>query len=72
MEQNYPVQVLRRADEVVGGRCSRATSVRAVLGRRVGDEGTLVLNALEAPHVKNRPGDTGELVGERDRQHVVV
>ena len=31
------------------------------------------LNALEsAPLVENRPGDAGELVGERNRQHVVV
>src|SRR5258708_35404458 len=31
------------------------------------------LDALEgAPLVKNRPGDAGELVGERNRQHVVV
>jgi hypothetical protein len=31
------------------------------------------LDALEgAPFVKNRPGDAGELVGERNRQHVVV
>jgi hypothetical protein len=31
------------------------------------------LDALEgAPFVKNRPGDAGELVGERDRQHVGV
>jgi hypothetical protein len=31
------------------------------------------LDALEgAPFVENRPGDAGELVGERDRQHVVV
>src|SRR5215469_17632325 len=31
------------------------------------------LDAREgAPLVKNRPGDTGELVGERDRQHVMV
>src|SRR5258708_21957015 len=30
-------------------------------------------DALEgAPLVKNRPGDAGELVGERNRQHVVV
>src|SRR5215813_3937789 len=37
------------------------------LGRGIG------LDALEgAPLVKNRPGDAGELVGERDRQHVVV
>src|SRR5262245_46456699 len=35
--------------------------------RRIG------LHALEsAPLVENRPGDTGELVGERDRQHVVM
>jgi len=35
--------------------------------------GFIGLDALEgAPLVKNRPGDTGELVGERDRQHVVV
>src|SRR5438552_13363095 len=33
----------------------------------------LGLGALEgAPFVKNRPGDAGELVGERNRQHVVV
>jgi hypothetical protein len=31
------------------------------------------LDAREGvPLVKNRPGDAGELVGERDRQHVVV
>ncbi len=31
------------------------------------------LDALEgAPLVKNGPGDAGELVGERNRQHVVV
>src|SRR5262249_16634993 len=31
------------------------------------------LHALEsAPLVENRPGDAGELVGERDRQHVVM
>jgi hypothetical protein len=31
------------------------------------------LDALErAPFVKNRPGDAGKLVGERDRQHVGV
>jgi hypothetical protein len=31
------------------------------------------LDALEsAPPVENCPGDAGELVGERDRQHVVV
>jgi len=31
------------------------------------------LDALEgAPLVKNRPGDTGQLVGERNRQHIVV
>ena len=31
------------------------------------------LDALEsAPLVENRPGDAGELVGERDRQHVVM
>src|SRR5215470_12133432 len=31
------------------------------------------LDALEgAPLVENRPGDAGELVGERNRQHVVV
>jgi hypothetical protein len=30
------------------------------------------LDALDgAPLVKNRPGDAGELVGERNRQHVV-
>ena len=35
--------------------------------------GFIGLDALEgAPVVKNRPGDAGELVGERDRQHVVV
>jgi hypothetical protein len=33
----------------------------------------IALDALEgAPLMKNRPGDAGELVGERDRQHVVV
>src|SRR6266436_362162 len=33
----------------------------------------ICLDALEgAPLVENRPGDAGELVGERDRQHVVV
>src|SRR6266403_1489802 len=38
------------------------------LGRRL-----LRLDALEgASFVKNRPGDAGELVGERNRQHVVV
>src|SRR5215813_12597328 len=31
------------------------------------------LDALEgAPLVENRPGDAGELVGKRNRQHVVV
>ena len=31
------------------------------------------VDALEsAPLVKNRPGDAGELVGKRNRQHVVV
>ena len=31
------------------------------------------LHALEgAPFVENRPGDTGELVGERNRQHVMM
>ena len=31
------------------------------------------LHALEgAPFVENRPGDTGELVGERNRQHIVM
>src|SRR5215475_647051 len=35
--------------------------------------GFIGLDALEgAPLVKNRPGDASELVGERDRQHVVV
>jgi hypothetical protein len=35
--------------------------------------GFIGLDAREgAPFVKNRPGDAGELVGERDRQHVVV
>src|SRR5712671_973258 len=35
--------------------------------------GFIGLDALEgAPLVKNRPGDAGELVGERNRQHVVV
>src|SRR6201993_526211 len=38
------------------------------LGRRL-----LRLDALEgASLVENRPGDPGELVGERNRQHVVV
>src|SRR6202040_61808 len=33
----------------------------------------ICLDALEgAPLVENRPGDAGELVGERNRQHVVV
>jgi hypothetical protein len=35
--------------------------------------GRIGLDALEsAPLVKNRPGDPGELVGERDRQNVAV
>src|SRR6266404_7443417 len=35
--------------------------------------GFIGLDALEgAPLVKNRPGDASELVGERNRQHVVV
>ena len=33
----------------------------------------MALHALEgAPFVENRPGDTGELIGERNRQHVMV
>ena len=33
----------------------------------------MVLTQLEgAAVVENRPGDAGELVGERDRQHVAV
>src|SRR5258708_2878204 len=33
----------------------------------------ICLDALEgAPLLENRPGDAGELVGERNRQHVVV
>src|SRR6478672_11869382 len=35
--------------------------------------GRIGLDALEgASLVENRPGDAGELVGERDRQHVAV
>src|SRR6266576_6501482 len=35
--------------------------------------GRIRLDALEgASLVENRPGDAGELVGERDRQHVAV
>src|SRR5271165_573559 len=35
--------------------------------------GRIGLDALEsAPLVKNCPGDAGELVGERDRQHIAV
>src|SRR5262249_29198387 len=41
--------------------------------RGSGRSGRIGLDALEsAPLVKNRPGDPSELVGERDRQHVVM
>src|SRR5215470_13338752 len=41
--------------------------------RRSSRSGRIGLDALEgAALVENRPGDAGELVGERDRQHVVV
>src|SRR3979490_2069701 len=40
---------------------------------RSGSARFIGLDALEgAPFVQNRPGDAGELVGERNRQHVVV
>src|SRR4030095_880215 len=45
----------------------RAASIKQV-GRHL-----ICLDALEgAPLVENRPGGAGELVGERNRQHVVV
>src|SRR6516225_5269245 len=41
--------------------------------RRSSRSGRISLDALEgASLVENRPGDTGELVGERDRQHIAV
>ena len=50
--------------------CMGPSTARGLSGLGCGFIG---LDALEgAPLVKNRPGDAGELVGERDRQHVVV
>ena len=44
-----------------------STARRSSRSERIG------LDALEgAAFVENRPGDAGELVGERDRQHIVV
>src|SRR6516162_843511 len=41
--------------------------------RRSSRSGRIGLDALEgAAVVENRPGNAGELVGERDRQHVAV
>src|SRR5437899_12276506 len=60
---------------VPGGRsfvpaCARGRTAR---GSGRSGRGLLRLDALEgASLVENRPGDPGELVGERNRQHVVV
>src|SRR6516164_5379068 len=41
--------------------------------RQSSSSGRIGFDALErAPLVENCPGDAGELVGERDRQHIVV
>ena len=61
--------VLPRAPALPGHALTGPSTARGSSrsGRRIG------LNALEsAPLVENRPGDAGQLVGERNRQHVVV
>src|SRR6188508_1250327 len=61
--------VLPRAPALPGHALTGPSTARGSSrsGRRIG------LNALEsAPVVENRPGDAGQLVGERNRQHVVV
>src|SRR5882724_262748 len=72
-----------RARAVKAGRRAVLTSCSAAARPRLDGPSTargsgrsgrrLRLDALEgASFVKNRPGDAGELVGERNRQHVVV
>ena len=49
------------------------TSPSTARGSNRSDRQRIDLGTLEgAPFVENRPGDAGELVSERDRQHVVV
>src|SRR5437773_11287835 len=60
---------------VPSSRPARADAPRASTARGSGRSGRphLRLDALEgASLIENRPGDPGELVGERNRQHVVV
>src|SRR5262249_15811329 len=64
------VPVLRLATALPG---DALTAPRTARGSSGPGRHRIALDALEgAPLVENRPGDAGELVGERNREHVVV